>query len=120
MEAPFRYLAMPGRPLLTRHAVFLLGRPQEFPAQKACAELDFDPKVSVDEGIARSVDWLKRRNQTLRKRLEREHCVQSPEGERVRKAGLNPRLSCLIGNHIQVTRGRGCEKIRRRRKHAFF
>jgi nucleoside-diphosphate-sugar epimerase len=59
MEAPFRYLAMPGRPLLTRHAVFLLGRHQEFPTHKACAELDFAPKVSVNEGIARSVDWLK-------------------------------------------------------------
>jgi nucleoside-diphosphate-sugar epimerase len=59
MEAPFRYLAMPGRPPLTRHAVFLLGRHQEFPAHKARAELDFCPKVSVDEGIARSVDWLK-------------------------------------------------------------
>lgn len=59
MEAPFRYLAMPGRPALTRHAVLLLGRDQEFPANKARAELGFAPKVSVDEGIARSVDWLK-------------------------------------------------------------
>lgn len=59
MEAPFRYLAMPGRPALTRHAVFLLGRDQEFPADKARADLDFAPRVSVDEGIARSVDWLK-------------------------------------------------------------
>lgn len=59
MEAPFRYLAMPGRPALTRHAVFLLGRDQEFPADKARTELDFAPKVSVDEGIARSVAWLK-------------------------------------------------------------
>ena len=62
MEAPFRYLPMPGRPLLTRHAVFLLGRHQDFPAYKARAELDFIPKVALDEGIARSVDWLKSRN----------------------------------------------------------
>lgn len=59
MEAPFHYLAMPGRPPLTRHAVFLLGRQQEFPADRAHTDLDFAPKVSVDEGIARSVDWLK-------------------------------------------------------------
>lgn len=59
MEAPFHYLPIPGRPPLTRHAVFLLGRHQEFPAHKARAELDFSPKTSVNEGIARSVDWLK-------------------------------------------------------------
>lgn len=59
MEAPFRCLPMPGRPPLTRHAVFLLGRNQEFPADKARAELGFTPKVSVNEGIARSLDWLK-------------------------------------------------------------
>lgn len=59
METPFRCLPMPGRPPLTRHAVFLLGRNQDFPARKARAELDFAPKVSMNEGIARSVDWLK-------------------------------------------------------------
>lgn len=59
MEAPFRYLPTPGRPPLTRHAVLLLGRDQEFPTHKARAELGFTPKVSLDEGIARSVDWLK-------------------------------------------------------------
>jgi len=61
METPFRCLPMPGRPPLTRHAVFLLGRPQEFPAHKARTELDFIPKVALDEGIARCVDWLKSR-----------------------------------------------------------
>lgn len=59
MEAPFRFLPMPGRPPLTRHAVFLLGRDQEFPAQNARTELDFAPKISVNEGIARSLNWLK-------------------------------------------------------------
>lgn len=59
MEAPFHYSAVPGRPPLTRHAVFLLGRNQEFPAAKARAELAFRPKVALDDGIARCVDWLK-------------------------------------------------------------
>lgn len=67
MEAPFRFPAMPGRPPLTRHAVFLLGRHQEFPAHKARAELGFAPKVSVDEGIARSVHWLKSASSRSRK-----------------------------------------------------
>jgi nucleoside-diphosphate-sugar epimerase len=60
MEAPWRWSRMlPGRPLLTRHAVFLLGRDQEFPTEKARKELGYSPRISMDEGIARSVAWLK-------------------------------------------------------------
>ena len=60
MEAPFRALPLPGRPLLTRHAVYLLGRDQEFPATRARQEFGFAPQVTFEEGIARSVAWLKR------------------------------------------------------------
>jgi nucleoside-diphosphate-sugar epimerase len=60
MEAPYRCLtALPGRPLLTRHAVFLLGRDQEFPIDKARAEFGFVPRISMEEGIDRSVAWVK-------------------------------------------------------------
>lgn len=60
MEAPYRWLkTLPGRPLLTRHAVFLLGRDQEFPSDKARREFGFTSRVSIEEGIARSVAWLK-------------------------------------------------------------
>lgn len=60
MEAPYHVVkALPGRPLLTRHAVLLLGRDQEYPADKARAELGFMPRVSFAEGIARSVAWVK-------------------------------------------------------------
>lgn len=60
MEAPYRWVkALPGRPMLTRHAVFLLARDQEFPSDKARAELGFSSQVSFEEGIARSVAWLK-------------------------------------------------------------
>jgi nucleoside-diphosphate-sugar epimerase len=60
MEAPYRWLkALPGRPLLTRHAVFLLGRDQEFPGDKARTQFDFVSRVSLEEGISRSVAWLK-------------------------------------------------------------
>lgn len=59
MEAPYRWISvLPGRPLLTRHAVFLLGRDQEFPIDKARAELGFAPRISMNEGIARSAAWL--------------------------------------------------------------
>ncbi len=57
-EAPHRSLHLPGRPLLTRHAVLLLGRNQEFPATKALDDFGFRPKVSLEEGIQRSVAWL--------------------------------------------------------------
>jgi len=60
METPFRCVkALPGRPLLTRHAVLLLGRDQEFPNAKAQADFDFVPKISMEEGMARSVAWVK-------------------------------------------------------------
>jgi oxidoreductase len=60
MELPYHLIrALPGRPMLTRHAVYLLGRDQEYPADKARAELGFRPRVSFAEGIARSVEWMK-------------------------------------------------------------
>lgn len=60
MEAPYRWMkALPGRPMLTRHAVLLLARDQEFPIGKAQAEFGFVSRVSMEEGIARSVAWLK-------------------------------------------------------------
>jgi nucleoside-diphosphate-sugar epimerase len=59
MEAPHRYLRVPGRPLLTRHAVYLLGRDQEFPSAKAQADLGYAPSVSLENGVARSAAWLR-------------------------------------------------------------
>ena len=60
MEAPYRWLKiLPGRPILTRHAVALLGKDQEFPNDKARSELGNYSQVSLGEGLARSVAWLK-------------------------------------------------------------
>jgi nucleoside-diphosphate-sugar epimerase len=58
-EAPHRCLRVPGRPLLTRHAALLLSRNQEFPVERARCELGFSPAVGFEEGIARTVEWLK-------------------------------------------------------------
>jgi nucleoside-diphosphate-sugar epimerase len=58
LEGVHRLLRLPGRPLLTRHAVKLLGMDQEFPAAKARAVFGFEPKVSLEDGIAHSVAWL--------------------------------------------------------------
>jgi nucleoside-diphosphate-sugar epimerase len=59
MEFPHSSLRFPGRPLLTRHAVYLLGRDQEFPIAKAKRAFNFSPAVTFQEGIERSVAWLK-------------------------------------------------------------
>jgi nucleoside-diphosphate-sugar epimerase len=61
-EATHRLLRLPGRPLLTRHAVYLLSRDQEFPTLKARRELGFEPAVTLEEGISRSVAWLRHSN----------------------------------------------------------
>jgi nucleoside-diphosphate-sugar epimerase len=61
MEAIHATLQLPGRPLLTRHAVYLLGRDQEYTAARAREEFGFAPRVSFAEGIARSADWVRSR-----------------------------------------------------------
>lgn len=48
-----------GRPMLTRHAVHLLGRDQEFPISKLRAAIGFVPQVSFAEGVERSVAWVR-------------------------------------------------------------
>jgi nucleoside-diphosphate-sugar epimerase len=55
------YLKVPGRPLLTRHAVYLLARDEEFPIDRIRRELGFEPAISFEEGMARTVQWLKTR-----------------------------------------------------------
>jgi nucleoside-diphosphate-sugar epimerase len=59
MEVPHRMLKLSGRPLLTRHAAYLLGRDQEFPAARAQEDFGFAPRVSLAEGIERSAAWLR-------------------------------------------------------------
>lgn len=58
-EGIHKLLKLPGRPLLTRHAVKLLGLDQEFPIGKAQRDFNFHPTVSLEEGIARSVAWVR-------------------------------------------------------------
>jgi nucleoside-diphosphate-sugar epimerase len=60
MEASHRYLRIPGRPQLTLHAVYLLSRNQEYPTEKAKSDFGFMPASGFEEGISRSIEWLKR------------------------------------------------------------
>ena len=60
MELPYRLVpGLPSRPLLTRHAVVLLGRDQEFPIGKAQEHFGFTPKVGLAEGLRRSATWVR-------------------------------------------------------------
>jgi nucleoside-diphosphate-sugar epimerase len=65
MEAPFGLLKLAGRPLLTRHAVYLLARDQEYPATRAREDFGFAPLVSFAEGIARSAEWVRSRESRI-------------------------------------------------------
>lgn len=63
MEAGWSVLGVRQRPLLTRHAVYLLSRNQEFPNGKARRELGFVPRISMEEGLRRTINWLRNRIQ---------------------------------------------------------
>jgi nucleoside-diphosphate-sugar epimerase len=47
------------RPLLTRHAIYVMGRDQHVPIDKAKQEFGFQPRVSIDAGVDQCVAWLK-------------------------------------------------------------
>jgi nucleoside-diphosphate-sugar epimerase len=59
MEIPHGLLKLQARPLLTRHAVYLLGRDQEFPTARAREDFSFAPQVSFAEGVERSAAWVR-------------------------------------------------------------
>ena len=65
MEVPFGLLKLDGRPLLTRHAVYLLARDQEYPAARAREDFGFAPQVSFAEGMARSAEWVRSRESRI-------------------------------------------------------
>ena len=58
LEGVHSTLHLPGRLLLTRHAVLLLSRDQEFPCAAAERDFGFAPAVSFREGISRTIEWL--------------------------------------------------------------
>ncbi len=56
-ELPYK-AGLRGRPLLTRHAVYLLARDQQYATAKARDQLGWSPRVGLEEGMARSVASL--------------------------------------------------------------
>ncbi len=61
LEGAHRLVGARTRPLLTRHSVFLLCRDQRFPIAKAQADLACAPAIGFEEGIERTLRWLRER-----------------------------------------------------------
>ncbi len=59
MEVAYRKLPLPDRPLLTRHAVLLLARDQEFPITRAQNDFAYNPGISFEEGMTRTIEWAR-------------------------------------------------------------
>jgi nucleoside-diphosphate-sugar epimerase len=57
-EIVYRWLGIQGRPLLTRHAAYILCRNQDYPIKKAQQDFGFRSKVSFEEGMERTLTWL--------------------------------------------------------------
>jgi nucleoside-diphosphate-sugar epimerase len=47
------------RPLLTRHAVYVIGTDQQVPIDKAKQAFGFQPRVSIEAGVDQCVAWLR-------------------------------------------------------------
>jgi nucleoside-diphosphate-sugar epimerase len=59
LEALGRVLRRPTPPTITRHVISLLGRPTRFSIEKARTRLGWQPRVGVEEGLRRSLEWLR-------------------------------------------------------------
>ncbi len=57
-EAVYGGLRIKSRPLLTRHAVYLMSRDQAYGIDRARQDLAFTPTVSFDAGLAACLQWL--------------------------------------------------------------
>jgi nucleoside-diphosphate-sugar epimerase len=60
-EAACTMLRLKSRPLVTRHAVQILGRDQCYGIDRAMKDLGFRSRVSFEEGMRRTVSWLRER-----------------------------------------------------------
>jgi nucleoside-diphosphate-sugar epimerase len=58
-ESYYHLLGRTQRPLLTRTLVELMGTDQDFPIDKAKRDLGYRPRVSFEEGIKHTGDWLR-------------------------------------------------------------
>jgi len=62
MEWIYFILRIQSRPLLTRHAIYLLGRDQYFPNEKSKKDFGYKELVGVEEGLKKSAEWYNLKN----------------------------------------------------------
>jgi len=58
LEALYSLLHIHSRPLLTRHAVYILFRDQGYSIRQAQHDFRFHSKILFAEGIDRTIEWL--------------------------------------------------------------
>lgn len=58
-EAVYRLLGVASRPLITRHAIYLFSRTQGYSIQKAERDFNFGRGIPLEEGLRRSVAWVR-------------------------------------------------------------
>jgi nucleoside-diphosphate-sugar epimerase len=56
-EAIARMLRRPSPPRITRRAVYLVGRSTMFSSEKARTNLGWQPRVGIQEGVRRTLEW---------------------------------------------------------------
>ncbi len=59
MESLHARLPTQSKPLLTRHAVYLMSRDASFPIDRAIEDFDFQSAVSFEAGIENSLQWYR-------------------------------------------------------------
>ena len=64
MEVFGRLLRSKKPPLATRYAVWLMGRKVYFSTDKARQQLGWEPEVSYEDGVKRTVEWFLQQEQT--------------------------------------------------------
>jgi nucleoside-diphosphate-sugar epimerase len=58
-EAWAKLMRSPKPPTITRRAIYLIGRPTMYDISKARTQLGWAPRVKIQEGIERALDWYK-------------------------------------------------------------
>jgi polyketide synthase len=57
-EAAYKLVRAPSRPLVTRHAIFVLSRDQGYLIDKVRRDIGFSPAVGIEAGLRRTLGWL--------------------------------------------------------------
>ncbi|MFT3708590.1 MAG: SDR family NAD(P)-dependent oxidoreductase [Archangium sp.] len=58
-EFLWRLTRAKSRPLLTRHVVYVMSRDQSYGCESAIADLGFTSRISFEEGMKRTLEWLR-------------------------------------------------------------